>query len=131
MPQSVVEQRSFPLAQFAIESTSIPLPQCADGERSFPIAQLGNEQRSIPMPQSADGQSSFQATPLEPETVQGHEVVVFPKFLRRNEEGAPTAPADVGVLPVPIKARIDFPVIAGNFAKFQEHPSNARHAENQ
>jgi hypothetical protein len=68
MTQSADEQRSFPLAQFAIESRSIPLPQCADGERSFPIAQLGNEQRSIPMPQSGDGQSAFQAIPLELET---------------------------------------------------------------
>jgi hypothetical protein len=78
MTQSADEQRSFPLAQFAIESATIPLSQCADGERSFPIAQLGNEQRSIPMPHSADGQSSFQATPLEPEAVQGREAVVFP-----------------------------------------------------
>ena len=71
-------QRAIRMTQSADEPSSIRMTHCALEQRSFPLAQFAIESRSIPMPHSADGQSSFQATPLEPEAVQGREAVVFP-----------------------------------------------------
>ena len=45
--------------------------------------------------------------------------------LRRNQLGIPAAPADVGVLPIPIETWIDFAVIEGDFAKAQHHTHKA------
>ena len=49
-------------------------------------------------------------------------------YLRKNHSKLPATPAEIRVLPVPMQPRIDFPVVAGNLAKTQKHPSNANHA---
>ena len=140
--KSAVEQRSVRLTQCAVESTSVP------------IAQFGNEQRSIPMPQSADGQLSVPVTDCAVGPKSGKRLQRLDRFtwrcharqaevcgsarnrvlgvdLGRNNQRPSTAPADVGVLPIPVEARINFPVIPGDAAETQEHSSSARHAEKQ
>ena len=45
----------------------------------------------------------------------------FRLLLGRDEAEFPATPADIGVLPVPMKAGIDFAIVTGNPSKIQEH----------
>ena len=144
MTHCAVEQCSLPMPQSAVEQRSVRLTQCAVESTSVPIAQFGNEQRSIPMPQSADGQLSVPVTDCAVGPKSGKRLQRLDRFtwrcharqaevcgsarnrvlgvdLGRNNQRPSTAPADVGVLPVPVEARINFPVIPGDAAETQEH----------
>lgn len=52
-------------------------------------------------------------------------------LLRRNQLKISTAPADIGMLPVPPKAWIDFTVVAGNPTKTENHASEKHHPQKQ
>ena len=144
MTHCAVEQCSLPMPQSAVEQRSVRLTQCAVESSSLPIAQFGNEQRSIPMPQSADGQLSVPVTDCAVGPKSGKRLQRLDRFtwrcharqaevcgsarnrvlgvdLGRNNQRPSTAPADVGVLPIPVEARINFPVIPGDAAETQEH----------
>jgi len=41
--------------------------------------------------------------------------------LLRNQTELPAAPADVGMLPVPLEARIDLTIVAGYLSKTEQH----------
>ena len=93
------------------------MTQSVDEASPAPIAQVANEQLSTPMPQCADGNESPLLTA---------ELFDSPAAkLSRNEKETSATPAYIGMLPIPLKARIDFAVVAGNSTKTNEHPSNA------
>ena len=51
--------------------------------------------------------------------------------LERDQLKLPTTPADIGMLPIPKKPRIDFPVITSDSMKTEEQPARARNSQDK
>ena len=96
------------------------MPQSADGQLSVPVTDCAVEPKSGKRLQRLD-RFTWDAMPGKLRFANQLATGFLGVELGRNNQRPSTAPADIGVLPVPVEARIDFPVIPGDAAETQEH----------